>query len=386
MTRVNYISNYGLGHAVGGWDGVSAAVHQLLSENFLTTFVGPINPGDDYRAKVVSKLRRVGGLAGSFHFYSRDRLRSIARDVAQGVEKSADCDFFHGPTPWIMYDSPRPYFVYADTCFSTYVDLYHDRNQFLEGDLQRIFAAETRWLTRATGVFFGTHWAMDQAIHDYALSPANLSVVGAAGSMEIPAHDVYQGGRDFLFIAYDFERKGGRICAEAFSKVQARFPEARLMIVGGQPPAEIAAQPGVNWLGLLRKTDASELQKLRDLYASAFALVHPTSADIQPLVISEAGYFGCPAIAAKSFGIPELIKDGVTGLLIDPPLTADAFADCMLDLCADALSYSRTREAVRNYTVAEQTWVAVGSRIVARMSGELQRLESSVQPACGASS
>src|SRR6267154_707130 len=131
MTIVNYISNHPLSQAHGGWDGISASVFEVLSEYFQLKFVGPINPGNDYGAKLVSKLRRTGGLAGSFHFYSRDRLMTIARAVDRNVDETADCDFFHGPTPWIMYDSPRPYFVYTDTCFSTYVDLYHDRAHFL---------------------------------------------------------------------------------------------------------------------------------------------------------------------------------------------------------------------------------------------------------------
>src|ERR1700682_1042662 len=301
MTLVNYISNHALSQSLGGWDGVSASIYQALSERFQVKFVGPVNPGNDYRAKVLSKLRRSSGLAGSFHSYSQHRLLAIARTVMDGVDKTAGCDFFYGPTPWIMYDSPRPYFVYTDTCFSTYLNTYHDRTQFLDDDLKRIYDAEARWLSRAAGVFFGTRWALDQVINDYSLSPRNLKAVGAAGSMAIPARDEYTGGRNFLFIAYDFERKGGRICAEAFKKVRAQFSDARLTIVGGRPPAEISEIPGVEHIGFLRKSVPAELNKLAELYATAFALVHPTWSDIQPLVICEAGYFGCPAIAPRSF-------------------------------------------------------------------------------------
>jgi glycosyltransferase involved in cell wall biosynthesis len=371
MTFVNYISNLALSQTLGGWDGINASMFEVLAEHFQLKFVGPVNPGSDYRAKLVSKLRRTSGLAGSFHFYSRERLMTIARTVEYGVDKTADCDFFHGPTPWIMYDSPRPYFVYTDTCFSTYVDTYHDRTQFLEDDLKRIFEAEARWLSRAAGIFFGTRWALEQVINDYSISPENLSAVGAAGSIAIPERDEYAGGRNFLFIAYDFERKGGRICAEAFRKVQAQFPEARLTIVGGRPPSEVTEVPGVEYLGFLRKSAPAEMNRLTKLYATAFALVHPTSADIQPLVICEAGYFGCPAIAAKSFGIPELVVDNVTGILIEPPLSADAFAARMLELCQDSRKYLRMREAVRAHTTGNLTWSAVGARIAAEMQSAL---------------
>ena len=58
MTLVNYISNHALSQSLGGWDGVSASIYQALSERFQVKFVGPVNPGNDYRAKVLSKLRR----------------------------------------------------------------------------------------------------------------------------------------------------------------------------------------------------------------------------------------------------------------------------------------------------------------------------------------
>ena len=189
--------------------------------------------------------------------------------------------------------------------------------------------------------------------------------------MTPPDIDIYPGGLRFLFIALDFERKGGRLCAEAFARVHKKFPAARLSIVGTQPPREVLDLPGISYEGLLSKSIPAELRKLDSLYASAFALVHPTSSDIQPLVISEAGYFGCPAIAARSFGIPELIVDGVTGFLVDTPLTAEAFANRMLELCNNQSRYLKMRKAVRKHATTKLTWSGVGDRIVKEMKGVL---------------
>lgn len=369
--KVNFISNLNLTELSGGWSGISVALHHELSDQFDTRFVGPIDPSSDYRAKLVSKLRRMSGRAGSFHFFSQRRLERIAKLVEQEVDRTAECDFFHGSTPWILYEPPRPYFLYVDTCFSTYIDVYHDRAKFLDQDLNRILKIEAKWLSRATQVFFGTQWALEKVRADYKIPNGNLATVGAGGSMAVPDQDTYEGDMNFLFIALDFERKGGLICAEAFGKVYARFPQARLTIVGERPPDAIRSLPGVSYAGLLRKSVAEELEKLKAIYAKAFALIHPTSSDIQPLVISEAGYFGCPAIASNSFGIPELIKDGQTGFLIDIPLTAEAFATRMLQLCADRDKYLAMRAATREHTTSKLTWHAVGQRITKQMIGLL---------------
>jgi glycosyltransferase involved in cell wall biosynthesis len=367
MRLVNYISNLDPGVRTGGWSGLNASLKGELAKHFDVNFVGPINPGNDYPAKAVSKLRRKSGLAGNFHFFSERRLRKIAGLIEKEAAPNAEIDFFHGSTPWILFDSPRPYFVYVDTCFSTYVNVYHDSRNFLAADLNRIFQAEARWLARAAGVFFGTQWALEQVVTDYKIPRANLKAVGAAGSMAIPEADEYQGGINLLFIAFDFDQKGGPICVEAFRKVKEQWPEARLTIVGGRPSAETLELPGVSYEGFLSKSVPAELNRLEKFYATAFALVHPTTSDIQPLVISEAGYCGCPTIAPRSFGIPDLIKDGITGCLVDLPLTSDAFATRILDLCNDAAKYAAMRRAVREHSLTTQTWPAVGERMVQQM-------------------
>ncbi|MGH9874672.1 MAG: glycosyltransferase family 4 protein [Pyrinomonadaceae bacterium] len=374
--RVNFISNLDIDEQSGGWTGINVAIYRQLSSHFATKYVGPINPPTDYPAKLVSKVLRMNGRSGSFHFFSEHRLQRIAKLVKSANDETAHCNFFHGSTPWVLYDSPYPYFLYTDTCFSTYIDVYHDRTRFLTADLKRIRDAEARWLARATRVFFGTHWAMERAVADNAIPRSNLMVAGAGGSMTPPTTDAYSGGLDLLFVALDFERKGGRICVDAFLKVQQQSPEARLSIVGQQPPPEILCLPGVSYEGFLRKSVPAELGKLSTLYSKAFALIHPTSSDIQPLVICEAGYFGCPTIAPGSFGIPELIIDGVTGFLVDIPLKAEEFANRVIGLAGDEQKYRAMRTAVRANAIANQTWAVVGTRIVEEMMSVLTAEQS----------
>ena len=367
MVRINYITNIGRDEASGGWSGINAAVYENLKRHFEVNYVGPINRGVDYPAKFVSKLRRLSGRPGSFHFFSERRLNAIAAEVWSRVDAGSDCDFFHGPTSWINSNPSRPYFVYTDTCFANYVDVYHDRTLFIEEDLRRICDAEARFLRRASRVFFGTQWALERAAEDYSLLTSNMRVVGAGGHVPIPAADRYRGGTNFLFVAHDFEQKGGLACVEAFETVRRSFPSAGLTILGARPPREVLGKAGVRYAGFLRKTVPSELKLLLDTFAEAFALVHPTSSDINPLTIIEAGYFGCPVIAPKSFGIPELVRDGETGLLIEPPVSAEAFAKGMLGLCLDSEKYLSMRHSARAHTTANLTWKAVGERIASEM-------------------
>ncbi len=347
----------------GGWSGINAAIYEHLQRHFQVRYIGPINCPIDYPAKILSKLRRLSRAPGSFHFYSARRLKAIAAVVESQIDETFDCDFFHGPTPWILYQSRRPYFVYTDTCFANYIDVYHNRPLFHERDIKRICDAEADFLKQASRVFFGTQWALDKAVDDYGLPLSNLMVAGVGGHISIPSEDCFQGAKNFLFVAHDFEQKGGRICAESFKLVQRSVPDARLILVGGPPPHDVLKIDGVHYAGFLHKTSPVDMNKLRAIFSEAFALVHPTSSDINPLVIIELGYFGCPVVAPKSFGIPELIRDGESGFLIEPPLTVPAFAEKMLEMCMNRKKYHSMRESARTYTTSHLTWERVGERI-----------------------
>jgi glycosyltransferase involved in cell wall biosynthesis len=80
--------------------------------------------------------------------------------------------------------------------------------------------------------------------------------------------------------------------------------------------------------------------------AQVFALPTRYDAEGQPLSIIEAMAWGCPVIATRYRGIPDLVEDGVTGWLIDRPDPA-AIADRIRALCAAPASYERMSAAGR---------------------------------------
>ncbi len=351
----------------GGWSGFNAAIFEGLERHFSLAYVGPVSPREDWRAKLTSKLSRSVGRPGSFSFFSARRLASIARSVARRVDDDARLTFFHGSTPWIAYRSSTPYACFLDVCFASYVTVYHNRNTFDQRDLDRIEHQERAWLGSAHRVFFSSRWALENAVSAYGLDRDTLRVVGMGGHLPIPKADVYLGAREFLFIALDFKGKGGLVCVEAFRRFRQHHPEATLRIVGERPPANILEMDGIAYEGLLRKSEPAELARLQELLSSAFALVHPTVRDATPQVIIEAQYHGCPAIAPRSFGIPELIVDGVTGCLVNAPPTAAEVAEKMKQLFDDPATYRKLRHSARAHALENFTWELVGDRMAAEM-------------------
>ena len=364
----NYITNLSLSESSGGWSGFNAAIFASLARYFRLEYVGPISPPPDLPARVVSKVRRIAGRPGSFQFFSQPRLERIAGEIEQHASSGVDLDFFHGSTPWIAYAPPVPYACYLDVCFSTYISVYHRRGEFSSSDVSRIERQEAEWLRGAARVFFSSEWALEQTAQAYGLDRSTLAVAGLGGHITIPLADCYAGGHEFLFIALDFAGKGGQVCVDAFRRVQLEFPDASLRVVGARPPDAVLAVPGVSYEGRLDKSVGTDMARLLELLASAFALVHPTVKDATPQVIVEAAYHGCPVIAPRSFGIPDMVADGVTGCLVPTPPNAETVADQMSWLLRNPDAYRQMRNDARARALADFTWEQVGDRIASELS------------------
>jgi len=306
---------------------MNAAACAALAKQYELHYAGPIDPPVVAWEKALSKTLRVSGVGGGFAAFSERRLATIAEEMARRALPQAELDFFHGFTPWIASRPTRPYVAWSDCSFRDYIGLYHDRGRFSADDLARIEQAEAGWLRAARQVLFTSRWAADRATRDYQLDAARVGVVGIFGEFEPPQADVYAGEARFTFVSTDFEAKGGPVVLAAFRQLRERHPEAQLTIVGA--PADIAGAPGVEHAGYLRKEVPEEHRRFREILASSLAVVHPTRSDIAPLLLVEAGLFGCPAVASRAFAIPELVSHGQSGLLLDAPSDPDQVATAM---------------------------------------------------------
>ena len=330
---------------------MNAAAYEAMSEIAEVNYVGPVHPRVDWSSKVFSKVLRVSGGKGSFSFFSENRLKRIAHEVHSASPREAEFDFFHGFTPWVRCQTKRPYLAWSDCCFRDYIDIFHNPQAFSSSDIERICNAEAQWLANAQGVFLSSEWANTRVHHHYGISQSRLRSVGIFGAMDYIHKDAYKDGKDFLFVSTDYQRKNGRLCREAMDIVWETFPDARLKIIGDAPPSRDLVANRVLYEGYLDKSNPQELRRLRDLFSTAFALVHPTDADIAPLILVEAALFGCPAITVDDFAVPEVTGAGTSALLLKRPLTPKLLASAMLGLLGDRDRYLDMRKQCRGYSV-----------------------------------
>lgn len=114
--------------------------------------------------------------------------------------------------------------------------------------------------------------------------------------------------------------KGVTLLLEAFAALRARHPGARLTVAGdGGIRARLEARAKA--LGLaeaVRFPGYLDEGQVADLLATADMLVLPSFAEGLPVVLMEALAARIPVIATQIAGVPELVEDGVTGLIVPP--------------------------------------------------------------------
>jgi glycosyltransferase involved in cell wall biosynthesis len=137
------------------------------------------------------------------------------------------------------------------------------------------------------------------------------------------------GAQVALFAAHGGARaayKSGPAWPEHFARITSRLPGALGFAVGGD---EASTRDGLTIWPYLDRA------KLALLMRAADCLVYPTLADNHPLILLEAAAHELPVASYDPGGVPEIIRDGETGLLA-PTADADALADHAVSLLSNA--------------------------------------------------
>lgn len=167
------------------------------------------------------------------------------------------------------------------------------------------------------------------------------------------------------FVGRLVEQKQPQLLVEAFAHVTQ---PAHLVMVGDGPLHEVV-------------TDAVRRSPARDriavtgfvpheavpaVLASLDVFVLPSLYEEMGSVLVEALASGLPVVATRTGGIPDVINDGVTGLLV-PPQDPAALASAIDQLLADDQKRLRMGEAARQHA-ARYSWPSLAERVAALYS------------------
>jgi glycosyltransferase involved in cell wall biosynthesis len=135
-----------------------------------------------------------------------------------------------------------------------------------------------------------------------------------------------------LSVAELHERKGLKHLIKAMPAILEGCKEGAKLVLVGTGPAqadleELAVKEGIidNVLFLGFKKDVPHLMAASDIF------VLPSEKEAFGLVLLEAAIAGLPIVASNVGGIPEVIEDGVNGILV-PPAISGRLAGAILEI------------------------------------------------------
>ncbi|HSS59979.1 MAG TPA: glycosyltransferase family 4 protein [Candidatus Limnocylindrales bacterium] len=169
-----------------------------------------------------------------------------------------------------------------------------------------------RTLRAADELVVWCQWAAGSLVSDYGITPHKIHVIPPGVDLDLfqpSSSERRPGPVRVLFVGGDFARKGGQDLLAAMTMLDG----AELDVVTSEQGIEIPE--GVRCR--IHRGLAPQSEALLRLYAEADIFALPSRSDCLPQALAEAAASGLPMVATRVGAMPEIVADGVNGLLVE---------------------------------------------------------------------
>ncbi|GAC1587942.1 MAG: hypothetical protein NVS3B21_03300 [Acidimicrobiales bacterium] len=168
---------------------------------------------------------------------------------------------------------------------------------------------EQRVYRSATTIVAHSQWAANSVI-SYGIEPSRIRIVRFGVPMGAEAdRTIAEQPPQITFIGRQLERKGGL----RLLKLHQRHLVGKC-ILNVVSPEKVRPLPGVRSFDDIRPADP----RLAEILRASAAMVFPSPIDQAPNVVLEAMAQGVAVVGFRVGAVPEMVDDGVTGVLVEP--------------------------------------------------------------------
>lgn len=163
-------------------------------------------------------------------------------------------------------------------------------------------------------------------------------------------------------------RKGQNTLIEAMAKILAHYPDTHCLLFGkGKCLSEYQQQ--INAFNIQHRVQLPGfVDDIENVLPAIDIIAHPASAEGLGVILLQAGACQRPIVATRAGGIPEIVIDGQTGLLVEPEDT-NALATRLMELLADEQKCAQLGERIQAHVRTNFS--------VERMCADYERLYNS---------
>jgi glycosyltransferase involved in cell wall biosynthesis len=223
------------------------------------------------------------------------------------------------------YKDKLPFFSYHDSnvVLSSKFKPFSQGSHYQGNILRTTFLQEKEVYQRATSIFTMSNWCKCSMIRDFDI-PEDKVITVYAGANQTPGDFKKEyDGRTILFIGRNFQRKGGPVLIEAFTRVRREIPDAKLVIIG---PPDKFCEKGIECPGMVTQKD-----KLDKYFKDACIFAMPSYYEPFGIVFAEAFAYKIPCIGTNVCAMPEIIENEKGGYVV-PPGNSKALAKRLIEI------------------------------------------------------
>ncbi len=226
---------------------------------------------------------------------------------------------------------------------------------------------EGRAIEAAAGVSAPSQATLDAVRRYYQLDLPNARVIPNPINV-ISSSEYWQpelaSRPTILFVGRFSYLKGGDVVLKAFDEIARELPDARLVFIGPDNGVSNDSHERLDIHTFLKRNLTAEAQSriewldrqsshvIEQFRREAAVTIVASRFENFPYTLLEAMRVGSPVVATDTGGIPEVVRDGKTGLLV-PPGDASALAGAVLRLL-NAPAFAAKLGAVAAEDVAER--------------------------------
>ncbi len=252
----------------------------------------------------------------------------------------------------VMASGKYPTAMYLVTSYQLMEDSkpeWRQNRSFYEGHFKKMVAAEAWGLRQADQILASTTAIKNDIESAYGLTidkkkltilpfgvPEPTAIIGNK-STTTP-------GVSLLFVGRFEKRKGADILLEVLPELLQRFSELQVTCIGDNSIPSSTGKPytiqfqekygQADWIDRIHFLGHVDDSTLEQAYANCDIFVAPSLYESFGLIYLEAMRYGKPCIGTKVGGIPEIVVDGETGILI-PPGDAPSLKNAISNLVED---------------------------------------------------
>lgn len=280
-----------------------------------------------------------------------------------------------------LLDTDIPIVYATDATFRLLKDYYPFYQKMTSWSARSADTIERLALKNASAVVYPTPWPVPSAVRDYGIDESNVHVVPYGPNIEsAPSIEVMRSKRlseqcRLLFVAVDWERKGGDIAFETLLELVQLGIKTELTVVGCVPPRHFK-HPCFRVIPFLNKNLEGDRQIFHQILLASDFLLLPTRAEAYGIVFSEASAFGLPSISTDTGGVSGVVTEGKNGYLLPPQARGAEYARLIASLFVDKKKLSRlvkSSRAMYDKKLNWETWGTEMNKIMTRLTMSMGR-------------